>query len=205
MLNRTVVVTTRIEVDGEVKSASSVYEYRFTPRIEATNYGFDSFGTSAAIELGATRGKLFVISGPVSSTSAERQRATYEGLRFGQLFYDAYVPDGHRQKWREVKRYLYHASKVILPQNIRPSFAWVPTNASNYKEITTVHAHELSEKFGASVRYVDTSVEPTKLPFATRLAIDEPWLESMRAGGYPITKENKLVYIRALESGDKFK
>lgn len=181
-------VTTRIEVDGEVKSASSVIELRVTPRIEAYNFGFDFFGTAASFQL-PRGGMLFVpLSIPEAMQYAEKGGAPlnlYDEATPPSMIYSAYYPKSAPGKWDNVRPSFEKAKKISVPDKSRPGFIWVPERALTYADLRFLHSHELStpawsRELGYLIKYLDTTIEPTTAQLATRQPLEAPWIVSVR-------------------------
>jgi hypothetical protein len=185
-------VTTRIEVDGEIKSASSVIELRVTPRIESYNFGFDSFGITPFFVLNPGGDMLFVSAvytgtyetlTPYSAPPKDR----FQREDLSSTIISVYYPKGVKGKWIYVRPAFDRAQKTKAPDNISLELIWVPRNAATYRDLRFLHAHELStpdwsQIFGHSIKYLDTTIEPTKAPLVMRQALNAPWLESVRNG-----------------------
>jgi hypothetical protein len=191
--------TVRIEVDGQVRSGSSVIEFRADSRIEAHNYAFREVGVAPRVDLGKDRGILFAaLMGRNSTFEATSSHPGYSELYVVKMLRELFVPLKERQKWATVSRRLDHARESTLPPEYRPDFVWVPPGATQYGDLQMVHSHEFEDVIGTSIRYVDCSLSPTRLGVQAQLDIDAPWLESLREN----RRTARTVYLSALELGE---
>jgi hypothetical protein len=173
--------TVRIEVDGQVRSGSSVVEFRASSLIEAHNYALREVGVAPRIDLGKDRGILFAtLMGRNSTFEATSSHLEYSELYVVDMLSELFVPLKERQKWATVSRRLDHARESTLPPEYRPDFVWVPPGATQYGDLQMVHSHEFEDVIGTGIRYVDCSLSPTRLAVQTQLDIDAPWLVSLR-------------------------
>jgi hypothetical protein len=173
--------TVRIEVDGQVRSGSSVVEFRADSRIEAFNYALSEYGVSPWIDLGKERGALLA---PLWARYLDKKRLP-NGLDYAQLplisiLYELFVPSSERGKWEKVSRYLDQATEKTLAARYRPDFLWVPADAATYKDLRLIHSHEFEDAIGPSIQYLDCSLKPTHSQLRTQLDIEPPWLKSLR-------------------------
>jgi hypothetical protein len=191
--------TVRIEVDGQVRSGSSVVEFRADSRIEAHNYALTEFGVSPWIDLGKERG---LVLAPLWARYLDKKKLP-TGLDYAQLhliniLYELFVPLSERGKWEKASRYLDQATEKALSAVYRPDFIWVPADAATYKDLQLIYSHEFEDVIGAGILYVDCSLKPTRSPLKTQLDIESPWLKSVRSN-----RSKVPIVMTSIELGER--
>jgi hypothetical protein len=179
-----------VEMNGTVKSASSIIELKYSPA--ATTTGRSTIvrwrrGVAAIIDLGE-HGTLVAALGPDHYGNEWRRRKKQFGLscsgpeRVTQLFDAAYGLDPtveYDSTYLAKIRWLPSGKRKLTNDHL-PVFIWFPRDAP-YKQAQQLCPEEFARVIGADVRLrvVSIELEPSA-PVQLRLDIQAPWLEEMR-------------------------
>ncbi len=181
-----------VEINGEVKSGSSVIEVAYSwytnvsgrPTISRARRG-----VAAVIDLG-DHGTLVAALGPNNYGDAVwRRRKVQFGLSCSapksakELFDAAYGldPQGEYDTayFAKVRLLLLSGGRKLTDDHL-PVFIWFPRGAP-YRQAQQLCPEEFARVIGADVRLRSVSIEPAPwTPVQVRLDIQAPWLEEMR-------------------------
>ena len=175
-------VTFEVEMDGEVKSGSSI--------IEVLYYGSNSPGSTGAsgasgysraqgvapvVDLGR-HGMLVAAMSPNYAEYYRRQKK--HGLACKIPTASASWPAALGLTLADLKKRT--VDKSALKDDLFPAFIWFPDGAP-YQEAQQICPEEFSRVIGANVELRSVMIEfAPKAPLLTRLDIKAPWLDEIR-------------------------
>ena len=191
-------LTVEIEVDGEVKSASSIIEVTFYGGGKSSSnnpYAWYSYykGVAPVIDLGAHGMLIAAMSVNVEEEWRRKQRlhlTCKDGTTAVDMAGVFGLPPPQLSQLREGKR--------EAPDNYIPTFIWFPHGAP-YRDAQQICPEEFASVIGSDIALRSVTMEAApNAPVLKRLEIQAPWLEEMRA-------EDRAGYWSPNDPHDRFK
>jgi hypothetical protein len=191
-------LTVNIEIDGQIRSASSVIEVTWSKHPELPGAGSFSptlRGQAAMVDLGE-RGVVVA-----TLVNGEDYGPAKDGA-LGALWIAAEA-FGNHSTYEEIPNLPKLLGKRDLALNNLPRFLWF----SNPQDLTTAKkllVQDIPSIFGPSARFAGASVEITSDPITIDLREKLPWIKSLEGrplGTPPIYLSNKLTITRGLFIG----
>jgi hypothetical protein len=185
-------MTFEVEVNGEVKSASSIIELEYSWASSTTGSPVITRrrrGVAAVIDLGPNG---MLVAALTADFNEWRRRRDQFGLSCSEPastreMFDAAFGLDYREAWNTSLQKEFVAKVRKLPQGKRklgddhvPAFIWFP-NGVSYRQAQQLCPEEFSRVIGTNVKLRTVTIEiAPNAPVLTSLDIQAPWLDEMR-------------------------